>query len=388
LNTIANVKEFITEFPCPIISTSTVHAQNDTLPENNSKEAIIYILGDIIHLPDVSVRQSIAVDSFETIDAVSLPVVVQDATYPITIQLSNWSLIDGENVTLSYIVDDSMEIIGANPSPDMYSPDSVVWRFARLESNHSLRFSVDVLLAEIMPVSRNLLHNKAYVSAENEKAAQRDNNQSILTMVNYGVVVEPFEPILEVSPEIASVSDSIRIRVFFPVEIVDWDLWIYLPTGEILTDFADIFIETTVIEPGRWYDIDLPYLHRTLLGDGSSNDILFELRATGKFNSSGIAQHHIMVNLDFDLVPPNVIPPGSADIPIDFVVSSGHVEMKLYDVAGRHIADLVDENFQAGRHTLVWNGMTENGQLVGSGVYLITLRTEEANTWKKLIIVR
>jgi flagellar hook assembly protein FlgD len=106
------------------------------------------------------------------------------------------------------------------------------------------------------------------------------------------------------------------------------------------------------------------------------------------YGSSGTARGTAQVSLVFDLVPPNVIPPGSTEIPIDFAVSGGHVEMKLYDIAGRFITDLVDDEYQAGLHTLLWNGQTENGQLVGSGVYLITLSTQETNTWKKIIIVR
>ena len=100
------------------------------------------------------------------------------------------------------------------------------------------------------------------------------------------------------------------------------------------------------------------------------------------------ADLHSLDTGDFDLIPPNVVSPGTTDIPIDFIVPEGHTELKLFDVAGRHITNLLSGIYPAGQHTFVWNGQTGSGQLVGSGVYLITLRTDEAHTYKKIIIVR
>ncbi|MBN1479769.1 hypothetical protein EH223_17820 [candidate division KSB1 bacterium] len=388
LNYFAKVKETNLAFPFLVTATAEVNAENDTILQNNSKDVILYILGDPVPLPDLAVRQTADVDSFETTESELLPIVVQDTVYSISVTVSNWSFADAENVFLSYVVDDSLTIIGTRPSPDIYTPDSVVWRLGTVKSNYSLKFGVDVQMPQIMPVSRNLLYNTASVTSENEDVSKLTNNRSVLTLVNYGEAAEPFEPLIELTPDNPTVSDSIRIRVSFPVAIKNWDLWIYLPNGEIITDFADSYIQTKQIEPGAWYDIDVPYLHRTLLSSESSDDLLFEVRATGRFGVIGSSQQRILVNLDFELSPPNVVSPGTTAIPIDFAVAAGRVEMKLYDVAGRHITDLANSDYAAGRHTLVWDGKTENGQLVGSGVYLITLHTEQANTWRKMIIVR
>jgi hypothetical protein len=305
-----------------------------------------------------------------------------------TLLLSNWSPTAGQNVVATYIVDDSLEIVGAGPSPDIYTADSVAWHFDVFEPNRTFKLTVDFKVPAVMPVARTLLHNRAVITADNEDVSTLSNNESVLTFVNYGVPVEPFEPLLEVTPTNPSVSDSIRIRVSFPVEISSWDVWIHLPNGDIITDFADAFIQNTNIEPGVWYDIDVPYFHPILFSSGSTDELFVELRATGRLGNTGSARQQVLVSLGFELIPPNVVSPGSTDIPIDFVVSSGRVEMKLYDVAGRLITPLIDDEYTAGRHTLMWNGMTENGQLVGSGVYLVTLHTEQANTWKKMIIVR
>lgn len=388
LNYRAAIRSTNLNFPFLCTTSAQVSAENDTALLNNNKDVFFYILGDPVPLADVSVHQSVEADSFETVESTSMPIVVQDTVYPINITVSNWSPTDAENVILSYFVDDFLEIFGTRPSADIYTADSVVWRLGKIKANYSLKFGVDVQMPQIMPIARNLLHNIVSVTCENEDVEKMTNNQSVITLVNYGEAVEPFEPLIELTPENPTVSDTIRVRVSFPVVIEKWDLWIYLPNGEIITDFADSYIQTMHIAPGLWYDIDVPYVHRTLLSSESSDELLFEVRATGKYGSTGASHQQILVNLDFALVPPNVVAPGSTDIPIDFAVAAGHVDLKLYDVSGRQIATLLDDDYPAGRHTLVWDGKTDNGQLVGSGVYVLTLHTEYANTWRKMIIVR
>ncbi|MBN1560947.1 DUF11 domain-containing protein [candidate division KSB1 bacterium] len=383
----AVMKEGAGDFPLRLTASAVVSAVGDTLADNNSQEAVVYILGDPLVFADLAVHQSTAADSFETTDSGPLPLMLQGAASEVTLLVSNNSTTAADNVCITYVVDDSFAIIGARPSPDFYAADSVAWLLSAIESGQTREFFVEISLAEIMPVQRNLLHNILSVIADNEDPAALDDNRVMLTMVNYGIVVEPFTPLIEVTPAMATVSDSLWIRVQFPVEIVEWDLRVHLPNGDIRTDYADAFIARTAIEPGVWYDIDEPFLHRTLLDGGSADEIAFEVQALGRFGSRGSARSQVVVNLEFALLPPNVVSPAHDVIAIDFVVPTGHVEMQLYDVAGRHIATLADEYYQAGRHTLMWNGM-ENGQLVGSGVYLITLRTRDANTWKKIIIVR
>jgi uncharacterized repeat protein (TIGR01451 family) len=47
------------------------------------------------------------------------------------------------------------------------------------------------------------------------------------------------------------------------------------------------------------------------------------------------------------------------------------VEIMVYDVAGRRIAKLVDEVRSAGRHSVVWDGRSDEGVPVGRGIYFI-----------------
>ena len=49
---------------------------------------------------------------------------------------------------------------------------------------------------------------------------------------------------------------------------------------------------------------------------------------------------------------------------------SSHVVLKIYDVTGREVRTLVDEERSSGSHTIVWDGKDETGRNVASGTYI------------------
>ena len=54
---------------------------------------------------------------------------------------------------------------------------------------------------------------------------------------------------------------------------------------------------------------------------------------------------------------------------------SGDAALVVYDMLGRRVATLHDGWLPAGNATVVWDGMNESGARVGSGVYLVSLRS-------------
>lgn len=61
------------------------------------------------------------------------------------------------------------------------------------------------------------------------------------------------------------------------------------------------------------------------------------------------------------------------------VKSSGHVQIQVFDVAGRRVRDLVDEDLAAGDHLISWNGKTDAGTSARAGVYFYRM---SARGWK------
>jgi hypothetical protein len=56
------------------------------------------------------------------------------------------------------------------------------------------------------------------------------------------------------------------------------------------------------------------------------------------------------------------------------------VRLRLFDVAGRRVATLVDEELPAGRFERRWSGLDDAGRPVGSGVYFYRL---DAGDWSR-----
>jgi len=50
------------------------------------------------------------------------------------------------------------------------------------------------------------------------------------------------------------------------------------------------------------------------------------------------------------------------------------VEVKVYDVTGRLVRTLADRSFQAGEHSLVWDGTNDQGSVVARGVYFTQVK--------------
>lgn len=51
-----------------------------------------------------------------------------------------------------------------------------------------------------------------------------------------------------------------------------------------------------------------------------------------------------------------------------------NVKVTIYDIMGRYIKTLVDAYFEAGNHSLVWNGLDKENNPMSSGIYLIYFR--------------
>jgi len=62
---------------------------------------------------------------------------------------------------------------------------------------------------------------------------------------------------------------------------------------------------------------------------------------------------------------------------------TGKVEMSIYNVEGRRIADLTQSNLQAGRHSIVWNADTNP-----AGIYFIRAATQEKTIISKIVLVK
>jgi hypothetical protein len=69
--------------------------------------------------------------------------------------------------------------------------------------------------------------------------------------------------------------------------------------------------------------------------------------------------------------------------------AGGPVSIAIYDLAGRLVRSLAAaETFPAGEHALAWDGRSDAGQELGSGVYLLRFEAGEVESSRKITLVK
>ena len=70
------------------------------------------------------------------------------------------------------------------------------------------------------------------------------------------------------------------------------------------------------------------------------------------------------------------------------VPTSERVELRIFDIAGRLLRTLADGPAAAGVHTAVFDGRTNGGQELASGVYFLELSAGSQRLTEKVSLVR
>jgi len=109
-----------------------------------------------------------------------------------------------------------------------------------------------------------------------------------------------------------------------------------------------------------------------------SNEVEVEVVAAGNIlPANGTALH---ANV------PNPFNPTTA---ISFSLDNAdHVNIEIFNVKGEKIRTLVDEDFEAATHSVVWNGKDDTGRTISSGVYFYKMRTGSFTSTKKMVLMK
>ncbi len=68
--------------------------------------------------------------------------------------------------------------------------------------------------------------------------------------------------------------------------------------------------------------------------------------------------------------------------------TSARVVINIYDVRGSLVKRLVDSSMPAGPAEVTWDGMSENGIAVSSGIYFLRMITGEQLQTRKMVLLR
>ncbi len=81
--------------------------------------------------------------------------------------------------------------------------------------------------------------------------------------------------------------------------------------------------------------------------------------------------------------------PFNATTKIYFALAEpSQVKLDIYDIGGRLVNTIVDDYFNAGGHSVTWNGVSRKGDVLASGVYLYKLEASGMAEVKRLVLIK
>jgi hypothetical protein len=119
-----------------------------------------------------------------------------------------------------------------------------------------------------------------------------------------------------------------------------------------------------------------------------TDGIVFEANVTVDMNCSPKVAATELVPDEFYLgdAYPN---PFNASTIIEFgLPEAGEVSLEVYNILGQKIMTLANGKYEAGQHTIQWNGTDETGRTVASALYLYRLVTDFGEDTKKMSLMK
>ena len=67
---------------------------------------------------------------------------------------------------------------------------------------------------------------------------------------------------------------------------------------------------------------------------------------------------------------------------------NGNVNITIYDMLGRQVKTLINQNQDAGYRSVVWNATNNYGEPVSAGIYLYQIQSGEYMQTKKMVLLK
>jgi hypothetical protein len=81
--------------------------------------------------------------------------------------------------------------------------------------------------------------------------------------------------------------------------------------------------------------------------------------------------------------------PFNPDTKINFNLKEDcYVNINIYNIQGELVKTFVDEYFEAGNYSIAWDVTNEEGNPVGSGIYIYTMKAGKYSSSKKMVLLK
>ncbi len=157
-------------------------------------------------------------------------------------------------------------------------------------------------------------------------------------------------------------------------------------SGESIALFSSVATGNMLID-GYTFGVQQSDISEGCIVDGVSDWTFFELPTPGYTNCSTSAELP-PVNMDegFQQIYPNPFNPRTT---IVYALGQpGNVALTVHDVRGRLVTTLVNKWCSAGEHRTVWNGTSDQGLPMASGVYLVRIKKDSLYDSQRMILLR
>ena len=111
----------------------------------------------------------------------------------------------------------------------------------------------------------------------------------------------------------------------------------------------------------------------------------FDIGAYEYYEENGVEQTDVPTNFDLSIYPN----PFNGLAHIQYTLpQKSDVTLLIYDLLGRQIVKLLEENLSPGKHFIVWNANNEKNGSIASGVYIVLLKANEVSLSRKIIYLK
>ncbi|MBN1558739.1 T9SS type A sorting domain-containing protein [candidate division KSB1 bacterium] len=255
-----------------------------------------------------------------------------------------------------------------------------------LDASTILKYVVQLI--DSLPWSNGAMLAEGNVSMEDAEIAAGQVIE-IPLYLNNGENIFSFEGVVNYTPDHLTLSD-----IVWSSQLTDYTILDNAHSGEIR--FAGASSQPAIAE-GTLATL------RFTVNEGFDQNVtvvkLNHLRWNENNVLKNVAQSTISITTDIDQqknqhptkfeLGQNYPNPFNPTTKIRYGISrSVHVIITIYDISGREIITLVDEQQATGWYSVQWDGLDNNGQSVSTGVYLVQLRAGDFVATNKILLMK
>ncbi|MBU8920285.1 MAG: T9SS type A sorting domain-containing protein [Bacteroidales bacterium] len=192
--------------------------------------------------------------------------------------------------------------------------------------------------------------------------------------------------ILPISTALLSYSINEHVDGF----VIDWEVNDVLEVAEfIIWRYTFPFEEATHLASINPQEGQIAYAYEDDTCEPNSKyqyrvDVLIDGTRVVLFETDEVTTPSIRVKIYQNI--PNPFNP-STNISF-YIPQSGDVLLQVFDVEGKRVRTLSDKPYDKGRHEVIWDGVSDSGDPVASGVYFYRLTTGKETISKKMVLLR